>query len=71
LRQCIVDAQDLKEIQPNADVAQAVFEIEAMLLAANFLFVMRNNPIHLTQARRGVENVLERLAVSAETSIIE
>ena len=66
LSQCILEAQDLGEIDPNAEVAQAVFEIEAMLLAANFLFVMMNDPIHLTQARRGVENVLARLAVSAE-----
>jgi AcrR family transcriptional regulator len=67
LRQCIVDAQDLGEIDPKADVAQAVFEIEAMLLAANFLFVMMNTPIHLIQARSGVENVLKRLTVSAES----
>lgn len=67
LRQCIIDAQDLGEIDPNAEVAQAVFEVEAMLMAANFLFVMMNDPIHLIQARRGVENVLKRLAVRAES----
>ncbi len=67
LRQCILEAQDLEEIDPNAEVAQAVFEIEAMLLAANFLFVMMNDSIHLTQGRRGVENVLARLAVSTES----
>jgi hypothetical protein len=66
LQQCIVDAQDLEELDPNADVAQAVFEIEGMLLAANFLFVMMNDPIYLTQARSGVENVLGRLAVNAD-----
>lgn len=66
LSQCILEAQDLGEIDPNAEVAQAVFEIEAMLLAANLLFVMMNDPIHLTQGRRGVENVLARLAVSTE-----
>lgn len=67
LSQCILEAQDLEEIDPNAEVAQAVFEIEAMLLAANLLFVMMNDPIHLTQGRRGVENVLARLAVSIES----
>ncbi|OUL31358.1 TetR/AcrR family transcriptional regulator [Nostoc sp. 106C] len=67
LRQCILEAQDLGQIDPNAEVAQVVFEIEAMLLAANFLFVMMNDPIHLTQAHKGVENVLSRLAVSAES----
>jgi hypothetical protein len=64
LRQCILEAQDLGEINPKADVAQVVFEIEAMLLAANFLFVMRNDPIHLAQGRRGVENVLAQLTLS-------
>jgi AcrR family transcriptional regulator len=67
LRQCILDAQALGEIDPNAEVAQTVFEIEAMLLAANLLFVMMNDTIHLTQGRRGVENVLARLAVSTES----
>jgi AcrR family transcriptional regulator len=67
LRQCILDAQTLGEIDPNADVDQAVFEIEAMLSAANFLFVMAEDPIYLTQAHRGVDNVLARLAVSPES----
>jgi AcrR family transcriptional regulator len=65
--QCILDAQSFGEIDPKAEVAQAVFEIEGMLLAANFLFVMANDPIHLAQARRGVENVLARLTVSTES----
>src|SRR5262249_20293066 len=58
LRQCILDAQALGEIDPHAEIDQAVFEIQAMLLAANFLFVMTNDPLRLTQARHGVENVL-------------
>jgi AcrR family transcriptional regulator len=64
MKQCLLEAQDLGEIDPNAEVEQAVFEIEAMLLAANLLFVMMNNPIHLNQGRRGVENVLARLVGS-------
>jgi hypothetical protein len=43
--------------------AQAVFEIQAMLLAGNYQFVISNDPIRLTQARKGVENVLTRIAV--------
>ena len=66
LRQCILEAQDSGEIDPNAEVDQAVFEIESMLLAGNFLFVMMNDPIHLNQAHRGVENVLARLKMSTE-----
>jgi AcrR family transcriptional regulator len=66
LRQCILDAQTLGEINPQAQVDQVVFEIQAMLLAANFLFVMTNDPLRLTQSRSGVENVLARLAVRAK-----
>ena len=66
LRQCILEAQEIGEIDSKADVDQAVFEIEAMLLAGNFLFVMTNNLIHLSQARQGTENVLARLSVSTK-----
>jgi AcrR family transcriptional regulator len=67
LRQCILDAQALGEIDPSAEVGQVVFEVQAMLLAANFLFVMTNDPIRLTQARQGVENALARWAVPAKS----
>jgi AcrR family transcriptional regulator len=62
-RLCILDAQASGAIDPRAEVAQAAFEIQAMLLAGNFQFVMTNDPIRLAQARKGVEHVLERLAV--------
>lgn len=64
LRQCIVDAQASGEIDPQAEVTQAAFEIQAMLLAGNYQFVMTNDPIRLTQARKGVEHVLARLTVN-------
>jgi AcrR family transcriptional regulator len=67
LRQCLLDAQASREIDPRANVDQAVFEIQAMLFAANFLFVMTNDANRLTQARKGVENVLDRVAVRAES----
>ena len=51
LRKCFLDAQAIGEIDSGADVAQAVFETEAMLLAANFLFVMTNDPTPLAQAQ--------------------
>jgi AcrR family transcriptional regulator len=62
IRQCIRDAQASGAMDPAADVAQAVFEIQAMLLAGNFQFVMTNDPARLTQARTGVGHVLARLA---------
>jgi AcrR family transcriptional regulator len=67
LRQCILDAQDLGEIDARAEVSQVVFEVQAMLMAANFLFVMTNDPIRLTQARKGVENAQARWAVGAKS----
>ncbi|HEY9658221.1 MAG TPA: TetR/AcrR family transcriptional regulator [Allocoleopsis sp.] len=67
LKQCLLDAQERGEINSNTEVDQAVFEIEGMLLAANYLFVMANNPIHLLQGRTGVENVLARLVVNSES----
>jgi AcrR family transcriptional regulator len=62
-RQCILDAQAAGAIDPRAEVAQAAFEIQAMLLAGNFQFVMTNDPTRLAQARQGVEHVLARLVV--------
>lgn len=64
LKQCILEAQEFGEIDSQAEVDQAAFEIEAMLLSANFFFVMSNDLIHLSQARKGIENVLARLAVN-------
>jgi AcrR family transcriptional regulator len=64
LRQCLLDAQACGEIDPREDVAQAAFEIQAMLLTGNFQLVMSNDLVRLSQARKGVEHVLMRLAVS-------
>jgi AcrR family transcriptional regulator len=64
LGQCLLDAQASGEVDARAEVAQAVFEIQAMLLAGNFQFVMTSDPTLLTQARQGVEHVLARLAAS-------
>ena len=67
LRQCFLDAQAIGEIDSGADVAQAVFETQAMLLAANLRFVMTSDRTPLTQAQRGAENVLARLADKPES----
>ena len=64
LSQCYVDAQANQEIAPDADIAQAVFETEGMLVAANLLFVMTDDTKPLMQARQGLENVLARLAAT-------
>jgi AcrR family transcriptional regulator len=63
IRQCILDAQATGEIDPKADVGQAAFEVQAMLLTGNYQFVLTNDPVRLSQARKGVEHVLTRIAV--------
>jgi AcrR family transcriptional regulator len=66
LRQCLLDAQASGEIDPRAEAEQAAFEIQAMLLAGNYQFVMTNDPMRLSQARKGVQHVLARLALQEE-----
>ncbi len=66
LRQCFLDAKAIGEIDTGTDVEQAVFETQGMLLAANSLFVMSNDPMRLEQASKGVEHILARLAIDAE-----
>ena len=58
---CLEDAKAAGEIRRDADVPQAVFEIESMLMAANFLFVLSNDPAPLERARKGVDALLGRL----------
>jgi len=65
LRQCLLDAKAIGEIDEDAEIEQAVFEVHAMLAAANFLFVVTSDTRKLTQARKGVEHVLARLASRA------
>jgi len=65
LRQCMLDAQASGEIDPTADVAQVVFELQSLFFTANFLFVIRNDLSYLKQARQGIENSLSRLAAVA------
>lgn len=62
IRQCLDEARTHREIDRNADLEQAVFEVQGMLTAANFLFVLTNDPMSLRHARNGVQNVLYRLA---------
>lgn len=66
LKQGVLDGQASGEIHSRVEVAQVVFEIQAMLLAGNFQFVMTNDPMRLKQARQGVEHVLTRIAAKAQ-----
>jgi hypothetical protein len=62
IRQCLDEARTHHEIDRGTDLEQTAFEVQAMLMAANFLFVLTNDSRPLKQARRGVKNVLDRLS---------
>jgi AcrR family transcriptional regulator len=50
------------ELPANADIDQLVFEITAMLVRANFAWIVAGDPGILDQARVGIRHVLERVA---------
>lgn len=60
-RQCFLDAQEKGEIQPVEDLEQCIFETDAMLLAANFLFTLKDDKRALKQAQTGIEHILARI----------
>lgn len=62
LTRCLEEAKENGEIDPKTDIPQAVFEADSLLVAANFMFVMTNDPAPLNHARTGIENLLRRLA---------
>jgi hypothetical protein len=55
------------EIPRDADVEQLAFEITAMMLRANFAWVLTGDKDVLDQARAGVKNVLSRVAQAPES----
>jgi hypothetical protein len=56
------------ELPPGADVDQLVYEITAMLVRANFTWIVTWDRAALEQARVGIRNVLERAAGKARAS---
>ena len=65
LAQCFEEARRLGEIDPAADASLILFELQAMLLAANYSFVMSEDREPLRLARRGLEDVLARIIIPA------
>lgn len=60
LRQCVTDAQLDGTLDRQMDADQAVFEIESVLLSANFFYVMTKDAAHMQSARLALEHVLAR-----------
>lgn len=50
------------ELPPDADIDQLVFETTAMLVRANFTWIVTGDPAVLDRARAGIRNTLERAA---------
>ena len=56
----IREAQTMGELAATEDLAQLVFELDALLLGANFAYAFFDDPAALERARRGVRARLER-----------
>jgi AcrR family transcriptional regulator len=61
LHQAVADGK----LPPDTDTAQMVFEITAMLVRANFTWILTGESDVLEQARAGIRHVLERGAGNA------
>ena len=68
LTRCLEEARANGEIDRKTDIPQAVFEGHSMLVAANFMFVMSNDPTPLRRARKGIDHLLARLATTRAKS---
>jgi hypothetical protein len=53
-------ARDSGELPRGADIDQLAFEVTAMLVRANFAWIMTGDPHVLNQARTGIKNALDR-----------
>jgi AcrR family transcriptional regulator len=61
----IREAQDLGEINAAEDVAQLTFELDSLMLGANFAYVFFGDPAALDRARLAIEQRLARAAPAA------
>jgi hypothetical protein len=61
----IREARDLGEIDAAEDVAQLTFELDSLMLGANFAYVFFADPAALNRARLAIERRLARAAPPA------
>ncbi len=62
LGRCVAEARELGEIGQEVDAEQIVFEIRAMLQAANQGFVLTRDPKVFERARASIEEIFRRAA---------
>jgi AcrR family transcriptional regulator len=63
----LCQAREGGQIPRDADLDQMAFEITAMMLRANFAWILTEDKCVLEQARAGVENVLSRVVPTAHS----
>jgi hypothetical protein len=63
------EAQNLGELPPEVEPAQLVFELEAMLVAANIMFILHGDPTALQRARDAIRARLTRSESTHPTSV--
>ena len=52
------EAVSLGELRDDTDVATLVFELNALVIAANTAYILHDDPAVLTQARTAIERVI-------------
>ena len=65
LADVVREAQELGEIDATEDVAQLTFELDSLMLGANFAYVFFGDPAALDRARLAIRQRLARAASSA------
>jgi AcrR family transcriptional regulator len=60
LSSCFEEARSLGQIRPDADLAQLVFEVRAMLMAGNQGYVMTDDPLVFARAKKSIEEIVAR-----------
>jgi AcrR family transcriptional regulator len=64
----LTQARDARTLPREVDLEQLVFEITAMMFRANFAWIMTEDERVLQHARKGVEHVIERVALPGTRS---
>ena len=65
LADVVREAQELGEIEATEDVAQLTFELDSLMLGANFAYVFFGDPAALDRARLAIHQRLARAAPAA------
>jgi AcrR family transcriptional regulator len=68
--EALAEAQGAGELPPGCDIDQLVFEITAMMVRANFTWIVTGDTHVLDQARTGIRHILERVVGHTRRKIL-